>query len=175
MYILNKINDIFYKESHYYLYGMTFYHLLLILFGLLGVHNLNPKVFFVLDFSSLTTNIFGDNSHTFLSTILFTLIIMFVDLLFFIIIMYEFDKLKLTMKKIFILEIVVFLLSVFNPVIRMSMLFLSLNTLQITFFYKFITYIPFSKYVFLTVCYIIIIRLILTPIMNFYNLYMLYG
>lgn len=165
---LNRIDDLLFKEPFYYIYSMSFYHVLIIIFTLLNITSEQPKVFFVLSFETFNFHLL-DSSKSIISNIIFVLLIMIIDMIFLLICMYEFKSLKLTFNKIIIIEILIFIMSFSHPVLRMIMLFLSLNTLQITVFYKIIKYIPFAKYPFLTGSYFIILKLLSIPLIQYVN------
>ena len=171
--LLNRVYDYLYKEPFYYIYSRSFYHVLIIIFTLLHISDIQPNVFFVLNFDTFNLHLFESGIESLIKNVIFVLLIMIVDVIFLLILMYEFKSLKLTYTKIFFLEIIIFVLALSNPTLRMIMLFLSLNTLEVTVFYKIIKYIPFSKYAFLTGSYILILKLLLVPVIEFYNYVML--
>lgn len=150
-----------------FIYSMSFYHILVALFMFIGIEY-NYKVFFILDFSSAQITHINDNIlKSGMMNILFSLSILLVDFIFLIIIMYEFKQLKLTWKKISLIEGIIFFVSLSNPYLRVVMMFLSLNTLTITIFYKIMKNIPYTNYIIVTGSYIIIIKLLLFPLFDF--------
>jgi hypothetical protein len=155
--------DRFYRHPYYYLYSMSIYHVIIILFTLYSFPIYRNQVFFSLDFNF--ANQFNNYINIFsIKNILFTLIIMIIDLVFLFIVAYEFKQLKLTIGKITIIETIIFILCFYNPYIRVSMLFLSLNSLQIFIPYMIMKSISLSKYIFLTGSYINIIYCLIYPI-----------
>lgn len=174
MYKLFKLYDKLYKHDYYYLYTMTIYHFIIILYTYLFKTELITKTFFVLswNFTSHTSDLISVFSF---KNAFFISLIFIIDFLFFIIIMKEFKVLKLNYTKILIFEIIILSLSFSSPVIRDTMYFLSLNTLQITIIYKFVKVIPLGKFLFLSGAYISTIKLILFPVITFINLYMISG
>lgn len=165
IYKLDSYNRIFKPIN--FIYSMSFYHVLVALFMLIGIEY-NYKVFFVLDFSTATVSHLNDNIlKSGIMNILFSLSILVVDFIFLIIIMFEFKQLKLTLKKISIIEVIIFFIALSNPYLRMIMLFLSLNTLAITIFYKIMKNVPYTNYIIVTGSYIIIIKLLLFPVFDY--------
>jgi hypothetical protein len=90
---------------------------------------------------------------------------MIIDLIFLFIVAYEFKQLKLTITKITIIEIIIFSICLINPYARVSMLFLSLNSLQIFLPYIVMKKISLSKYIFLTGSYLNIIYCLTYPVL----------
>jgi len=155
--------DRFYKQPYYYLYSMSIYHVIIILFTLYGIDIYRNQVFFSLDFNFAEQFNKAISIYT-IKNILFTLIILIIDLIFLGILAYEFKQLKLTINKITIIEIIIFIICFYNPYARVSMLFLSLNSLQIFIPYIIMKKISISKYIFLTGSYINIIYCLSYPI-----------
>jgi hypothetical protein len=142
---------------------MSIYHIIIILFTLYEIAIYRNQVFFSLDYN-FAQQINDKISFYSVKNILFTLIIMIVDLLFLWILAYEFKQLKLTITKITIIEIIIFSICLINPYARVSMLFLSLNSLQIFLPYIIMKNVSISKYIFLTGSYINIIYCLSYPI-----------
>lgn len=169
LYKIFTLYDKYYKHDYYYLYVMTAYHFIIILYTVLFQIEMATKTFFVLSWD--LTNHTSDFISIFsFKNVFFISLIFIIDFIFFIIVMKEFKSLKLSYKKIIILEIIILMLSFLNPTLRNIMYFLSLNTLQITIIYKFVKYVPMGKFLFLTGAYITLIKLILYPLIEGYKL-----
>jgi len=169
MYKLFNLYDKYYKHDYYYLYAMTVYHLIIIIYTYLFKTELYTKTFFVLSWNISTHSTDFISVFSF-KNLFFISLIFIIDFIFFIVIMKEFDVLKLNYTKIIIFEIIILTLSLSHPTIRNIMYFLSLNTLQITIIYKFVKYIPLGKFLFLTGAYISVLKLLLYPLIEMYKL-----
>jgi hypothetical protein len=174
---IENINNKFYKENYYYLYLMSIYHLLVIGFMLL-IPDIPVEVFYKLTFTPQATNdIISMISTGSLNSITWTLLllsaILILDLIFLYIIIDEFAPKFITMKNFAYIEGSILILSFLFPYLRDVFIYLSINTLIITCFYKIIKYekaftgIGFMKYIMITVCYIYIIKLTSYPIILF--------
>jgi hypothetical protein len=158
--------DRFYKKPYYYLYSMSIYHIIIILFTFYGITIYRNQVFFSLDFNFAEQFNSAINIYS-IKNILFSLIILIVDLIFFFILAYEFKQLKLTMAKITVLETIIFVLCIYFPYVRVSMLFLSLNSIQIFIPYMIMKTVGITKYIFLTGSYLNIIYCLIYPIIHY--------
>lgn len=163
--IWNKIG-LLYKKPVYYIFSMSVYHVLIPLYLVIGIQGFKPQTMVGIGLGDL--NFASTVSHDIIAgsiaNIFFAVIIMVIDLIFFLILFFEFPDLHLTPGKITIMEIVIFVLALYSPGLRMAMLFLSLNTLQITIFYKLMKWIPITKYVFITGGYILLIKVLTYPV-----------
>ncbi len=160
--------DKFYKKPYYYLYSMSIYHVILVILTIYSIPIYINRVFFSLDFE------FANQISTFINiysmkNIIFTVLIMILDLIFLGILAYEFKQLKLTMRKITLIESIIFIISLSNPYLRTIMLFLSLNSLQIFIPYMIMKKISITKYIFLTGVYVTIIYCVAYPIILMYR------
>jgi len=158
-YIINSY-DFLFKHSYYYLYVMTVYHILIILSLYYLEKEFANHVWFSL--SLQLQDIFTELStiQYLAQKMLWITIIILLDLFLLTIFMIEFERLNLTVKKIVLLEIVIFSVSFYSLIVRDVMFFLSINTLQIYLVFKTMKYIPFLKIVFITGAYIYIFQLI---------------
>lgn len=174
---LESINYKFYKENYYYLYTMSIYHALVIIFRFF-IPNIPTNVFYKLTFTPEATNDIINSLTTggflgFMWSFLLLAIILILDCIFIWIIVDEFAPKFITVRNIFIIEGSILTLSFLVPYLRDVFVFLSINTLIITGFYKLIKYekifigIGFAKYIMITITYIYIIKLITYPIFNF--------
>jgi len=168
------INNKFYKENYYYLYIMSIYHLLVIGFSLL-IPDIPVNVFYKLTFAPQATNdIISNLSTGSLTGIIWTFLLLsaifILDLIFLYIIIDEFAPKFITMRNFAYIEGSILILSFIFPYLRDVFIYLSINTLIITGFYKLIKYekvftgLGFMKYIMITVCYIYIIKLFAYPI-----------
>lgn len=171
--ILN-LYDKFYKHPYYYLYSMSIYHILIILYSYVFILSYTPKTFYTLSFSIAdTTNFFNDGDV--LKNIFYTFLIISIDFIFLYILMKEFKSLNLNYFKVILLEIVIILISISHFILRDIMFFLSLNTLQITIVYIIIKKIPFGKQLFLSASYINILILFFYPLYEFIRLILIFS
>ena len=165
---LTNIDNRFFKENYYYLYSMSLYHILVILFSYF-IPDIPKSVYYQLTFSPNAQNtilssfdIFG-----FIWSIILIFLIFILDVIFLYIFITEFKPIWLSLKSIIIIETFVLGISFFIPYLRDVFLFLSVNTIIIAVTYKFIKYenIYFGssafKYVLILGSYIYIIKLIL--------------
>lgn len=166
---LYKIHDFIYRDFVNYLYLMTFYHGLIILYFYLfpfEVGKMPVKVFYTINFMGFNTNLFDFTLENIFKTWIALVFILILDMIFLTIMMIEFKKLNLTWKKIFYIEILTLITGFFLPFLRNIMFFLSLNTIQILVTYKIIKNIWFGKYIFITGAIILILRLAFYPIVT---------
>ena len=172
--IFEDINNKFYKENYYYLYSMSIYHALGIIISFF-VPSTSLYVFYKLTFTpQATQDILTQLSIGSISAITWTFLllcaILVLDVIFLYIIVDEFLPKFITMKRIFFIETSILTISFLIPYLRDVFIFLSINTLIITLFYKIIKYekvftgLGFMKYIMLTISYISIIELVLYPV-----------
>ncbi len=158
-----------YKPMNY-IYAMSIYHLLIIVYVLWGISGFHPQTMVGLNAGDLVwaQSINQGTLSGHMMNIIFAVLIVVIDLFFFLILFFEFPQLKLTVTKITFLEIMIFSLALYSPGLRMAMLFLSLNSIQITIFYKLMKWISFSKYVFVTGGYILLFKILIYPFQYYY-------
>jgi hypothetical protein len=169
------------KKDYYYLITMSVYHIELILFGIIGFipkwynyHTFFPLYF---DSSSLHADFLNYEIGFNALTIFFTLIILILDFTFLFLVRNEIkieQEKKHTVfwfypsKKMLIpIEILIFYMSLGNPIMRMILYFVSLNTIQIFITYRFIMKygkIIYLNKLFLIGSYLYIIMLTIAPI-----------
>jgi len=158
--------ELLYRNPLNYIYSMSIYHLLVIAYVLWGISGFHSQTLVGLNVGDL--NWADIVSHDILAgniaNLFFAVLIVIIDLLFFIILFFEFPKLNLTPAKITFMEIIIFSVALFSPGLRMAMMFLSLNSIQITLFYKIMNWIPISKYVFISGGYILLFKILIYPI-----------
>ena len=172
--IIENINNKFYKENYYYLYSMSIYHVLVILFSLL-IYDIPVNVFYKLTFTpqatqNLISGLALTSFNSFIWSFLLLTMILTLDLIFIYIIVDEFRPKLITLKSVAIMESSILIISFFVPYLRDVFVFLSINTIIITFFYKIIKYektftgLGFMKYIMITVTYIYIFKLVTYPV-----------
>ncbi len=173
----NFISKLF-KHDYYYLISMSVYHIELILFGIFGIIPFwyNYHTFFKLyfDSASLSAEFLNYEVGFNAITIFYTLIIILLDFIFLFIIRKEINEKQIknnikywfypSKKIILIIEIFVFYFSIGHPITRMILYFISVNTIQIFFTYRYIMKIPYFDKLFLFGSYIYIIMLTISPI-----------
>lgn len=122
-----------------YLYSMTIYHIIAIIFFVVGItgFKLQTMVSFddvILGRSQgfLEAMLTGQNINTIL---IISAVLLSIDFILLIIVWYDFPQLGLTWNKLYIIEVILFVVALFIPIVRAIMMFLSLNTLPIFFFY----------------------------------------
>lgn len=159
---LNKkliwIWDNFYSNPIFYIYNMSIYHIFIIIFTLFLGIKINSQTFVQLSIESIKIDI----TQNFFKSLVFSTVIIILDLIFFIIIATEFKRLKLSTFKIIFIEIFIFYISFSYPFLRSTLFFLTLNSLQIFIPYKLMKAMPFYLFniIFITSSYIIIIKLL---------------
>ncbi len=172
--VINKIYNKLFAKDVYYLYSMTIYHFIIIFYTLLGL-KFQSKVFYTLTllgnhanifemhFGNLKDNILWNYAYAYL----LVLIIFILDIIFLIILMFEFKWLAFNYKKILGIELMLIGISFFFPFFRDVMFFLSINSLQIYIVYRIIIKnIWFLKIPIIFSSYMFIIRLILYPVLK---------
>lgn len=169
MYKIFNFYEKYYKHDYYYLYIMSIIHVLLLFYTYIFQTEISGNTLVVLSFDVDNSTVDFINRFSF-KNIFFISLIFIIDFIFLIILMKEFEQLKLNYYKIFLIEMLILFLSLSNPTIRNSMYFLSLNTLQITIVFKIIKYIPLGKLLFLSTAYIALIKLMLYPIIEYIKL-----
>lgn len=100
--------------------------------------------------------------------ILFLMIILFLDFALLLIIKSEVKSLNMTYFHILILEILIFIIGIFNPYVRTGLFFFSANTLQIAIAYRwFIKKWIVFQYFFIAGSYILILKLLFYIFWNY--------
>lgn len=174
---IHKIFNLYYRffgNAHYYLYSMSIYHILIILYTLIGISGFNTSIFYGLTLNPYQTNVLNVlDVMNIIESYIYILIILIIDVIFLVIIMLEFRPKILTIKNILFFEIIILSFSMLSPIFRDVMFFLSLNTLQITIIYKIMKYIPLMKDVFIAGSYILIFKLLFFPIQELISIYII--
>ncbi len=154
-----------------YIYSMSIYHVLVIAYVVWGISGFQPQTMVGLDANNLVwaNEVSGGIISGSMTNILFAIFLVIIDLLFFLILFFEFPQLNLTPNKIMVIEVLIFSLALFSPGMRMGMMFLSLNSIQITLFYKLMKWIPISKYIFITGGYILLFKILIYPIQFYFR------
>lgn len=167
---LRKV-EFLYMTPLNYIYSMSLYHVLVIVYVVWGISGFHSQTMVGLNAGDLSwaNGVSNEILAGSLTNILFAVLLVIIDMFFFLIIFFEFPQLHLTPNKIMVLEVVIFSLALFSPGMRMGMLFLSLNSIQITLFYKLMKWIPISKYVFITGGYILLFKILIYPVQLHFN------
>lgn len=161
-----------------YLYSMTIYHIMAILFFLYGITGFNLQTLVGIDASLISKGAsileIIESGKGLMSTLIICAIILGIDLVFLLILSYDFKKLNLTWNKIYLIETIIFIFAVFEPVFRALLLFFSLNTLQIFVFYhisvwceKYNFSIP--RYIVVLGGYVLLVKILIYPIQFIYK------
>lgn len=166
-----KANQVFQIKN--YLYSMTIYHIFAGMYFLAGIKGFGLQTLVGFDDFIL------GKSQGFLEAILehqninmiliMSAVLLAIDFILLIIIWYDFKGLGLTWNKIYIIEGIIFLIALFVPEVRVIMMFLSLNTLQIFFFYHVALwfekyYISIPRYIIVLGGYILLLKIITFPV-----------
>jgi hypothetical protein len=167
---IEKIHKKYFGKNYYFLISMSVLHALIILYIIFGF-KFNYPVFFTLSLSGISTaNIFNMNFGNgsaiwgYIYAYLLILCIFLIDVGFLVILMFEFEWIRLSYKRILLIEIILISISFFIPFFRNMMFFLSLNTIQIYVIYRIIFKIPLMNYAFIFGSYLMVFKLILKPI-----------
>lgn len=122
-----------------YLYAMTIYHVIAIIYFIEGVAGFKLQTMVGFDDLILGRSqgfleaiLTGQNIN---SILIISAVLLSIDFILLIIIWYDFPQLNLTWNRLYLIESIIFLIALFVPIVRVAMMFLSLNTLQIFFFY----------------------------------------
>lgn len=146
-------------QAKNYLIAMTLYHIIAILLYIYNIEGFRLQTMVGIDESliSRSSSIFEilNTGKGLISTLIIITIIIGIDLVFLLILSHDFRRLKLTWNKIYIIESILFVISLFVPVFRAILLFFSLNTLQIFLFYHLAT--MFEKWNFSLPRYVIVL------------------
>lgn len=174
---LSKVQKTLFGQPTNFLWAMIIYHVLILLFTFTLQQEMPGKVMLRLglgDVGAVNAEMHAINSlKAIVTNWIFLGVILFLDFALLLILKAEFKSLKLTYKKIFILEIVIFLVGVFNPYVRTALLFFSANTLQITIAYRwFIKKWVLFQYFFILGSYILILKLLFYVFKEFIGLIM---
>jgi len=158
LYFLFKLYEKLFSKDYFYLIAMTIYHIeILIIVTFLGItiDTNTPMPMILPNQANELTFLNYQFSLSNFNAIFFTFMILLVDFLFLFIIQKEIRNheeknhmkfpFKLTTGRIFIIEIIVFYLSIGNPFMRAVLYFLSFSTIQIFFIYRILFNIPFFK------------------------------
>ena len=132
-----KIFNLIFLNPKNYLYIFTIYHLLIIYTTFYLGHETTNHIWFSLTLDSSQIESLT-NKDFLLQNGFWSVFIVFLDLILLTIISLEFKNLRLTYKKICILEVIIFYFSITNILVRDLMFFLSINTLQIFLIYSLI-------------------------------------
>lgn len=161
---LNKIYDLFFKKEYYILYVLTLIHLIIILYTLLDITGYRSNVYYKLTLNPYST-VLDLSFHSISETILLLFEMYIIDFVFFGILYLEFKQLKLTFKKIFIIDTVIIFISFWSPQIRDIMFFMSFNSLQMFVYYYIIksNYLSWLKIPIMLSLYIVFVQLIIYP------------
>lgn len=162
---LKKLRIRLFENPTQFLWNMIFYHIEILFFTFLLRAEMPGKVILRLglgDVSAVYAEMHAIQTwQSIVTNWLFLGVILFLDFALLLILKSEFKWLKLSYKKILILELLVFLAGYFNPYVRTALLFFSANTLQITIAYRwFIKKWKFFQYFFIAGSYILILRLL---------------
>lgn len=167
-----------FMQAKNYIYSMTIYHVIAILFFLYGITGFNLQTLVGIDAGLISKGAsileIIQSGKGLVSTLIICAIILGIDLVFLLILSHDFKKLNLTWAKIYIIEIIIFMLAVFEPVFRALLLFFSLNTLQIFVFYHiaiFFEKYSFSipRYIIVAGGYILLAKILIYPIQFIYK------
>lgn len=161
-------------EAKNYLYSMTVYHLLALLFFLTGITGFNLQTLVGIDQSlvdhSKSVLSVIESYHNLSPILIIVSILLIVDLIFLFIVAFDFPGLKLNYSKIMKIEGLIFIVALFVPIFRAMMLFFSLNTLQIFFFYHVAAFftkynIPnLPKYIIVSIGYFWLLKIVVYPV-----------
>jgi len=167
--IIYNIHNRLFGKDIYYIYSMSVYHFITILYTYAFGQNIPSSVMYKL---TLNANAMNDyfKLDNFMRNYLMLGLIVIIDLIFFVIIFMEFKPKWMTMKRIELFCLITLIVGFIFPFFREIMFFLSINTLAITVSYKLIKWSPkvfFLKYVFLIGSYIYIVKLIFYPLYMF--------
>ena len=118
---LENINNKFFSKRIYYLYSMTAYHFIIILYALIGL-KYTYHVFFTMSLTGLSVDdIFkmqlgnGGVIWNYVYAYLLILIIYIIDVVFLLILMFEFPIIGFNVKRIMMIETVLMGISFFIP------------------------------------------------------------
>lgn len=178
LYKIESLLEKLLKKDYYYLVTMSFYHVELIIFGILGLIPFwyEFKTFFPLyfDSSSLSAQFLDYEIGYNAETVFYTFLILMLDIVFLFIVRDEIGKLQIknntkywfypSKKTILIIECFIFYFNIGNPVMRMILYFMSLNTIQIYVTYRFWLKVPIIGKLWLFGSYLNIIMLTIAPI-----------
>ncbi len=153
-----------------FIWNMGTYHALVLMFILVFGIEVPAKVMLQLgmgDVAAVDAEMHAINSlQGIVTNWIFLGVILFLDFALLLILKSEFKGLKLDYTKIIIIEILVFLLGIFNPYVRTALMFFSANTLQITIAYRwFIKKWVVFQYFFILGSYILILKLLFYVLM----------
>lgn len=172
--------DRLYGKRSYYMYIMTVYHIL-IPFWIVWFGFNHPMTFATINPSSLHSGESMFNyinlNHVFVA-VTWAFIVVLLDIFFLYMLKWHFHHARVTIfkytidflswKAIGISEIVIFILSFISMPLREVMLFLSINTIQITIAYILMAKIPFKlgNVLMITVAWIFLLSMLLFPVFN---------
>lgn len=166
-----KIYNLFFSKEIYYLYAMSVYHILILIFYFLGIKS-DPQIFYSLTLLGNHPDLFSYFStiRGIIESYVLVLYIFIIDVGFLIVLMLEFKWLRLNYKKILFAEIIIISLTFFFPILRDVMFFLSFNSVGIYIIYRLILKSDligwFFKFPFLLLVYSFIIKLIIIGIIG---------
>jgi len=137
---------------------MTVYHLIAMVLFLKGVEGFRLQTMVGIDQSLISRSVsildIISSGKGLMSTLVIITILLSIDMVFLIILGYDFPKLNISWNKIYMIESIIFIISLFVPVFRALLLFFSLNTIQIFIMYHIA--VEFEKYNFPYLKYIIV-------------------
>lgn len=189
LYTIESLLDKLLKKDYYYLVTMSFYHIELIIFGILGLipfwyefHTFFPLYF---DSSSLSAQFLDYEIGYNAETVFYTFLILLLDITFLFIVRSEIGNLQIknntkywfypSKKAILIIECFIFYFNIGNPIMRMILYFMSLNTIQIYFTYRYWLKIPVIGKIWLFGSYLYIIMLTISPLREIIYLILKFG
>lgn len=154
---LNTIDKILQAKN--YLVAMTVYHIVAIFLFVKGIEGFKLQAMVGIDQSLVdrSASIFDilSTGKGLIATLIIITIILGIDIVFLIILSHDFRGLNLTWNKMYIIEGILFILTLCIPVLRALLLFFSLNTIQIFIFYHLATML--EKWNFVLLRYIIVL------------------
>lgn len=162
---LSKAQKKLFGKPTNFLLAMIIYHVFILLFTFALHQEMPGKVMLRLgegDVSAVNAEMHAINSlQAIVTNWIFLGGILFLDFALLLILKTEFKSLNLTFRKILLIELLIFLVGVFNPYVRTALLFFSANTLQITIAYRwFIKKWLLFQYFFILGSYILILKLL---------------
>lgn len=162
-----------------YLYAMTVYHVVVIIFFIYGIKGFHLQTLVGIDEGLISRGAsiidILQSGKGLMATLIICVLIMGIDLVFLLILSYDFKELNLTWNKIYIIEAIIFISAIYEPVFRALLLFFSLNTLQIFVFYHIAIYFekisfPIPRYVIVLGGYILVLKILIYPFTIIYSL-----
>ncbi len=162
-------------KNYYFLIIMTAIHVLKIIETLGGI-DIKTRIFYKMtftgwDFGSVLFSSHGGGLWGLIYSYLLVLAIFLIDCGFLLVLMFEFEFIRLSYKKILIIEVFLIMISFFIPLFREIMFFMSFNTIVIYLIYRYLIGFelfpiigPMFKYGFLISAYMMFLKLVIIPI-----------